>query len=150
MEIPETQELADSLKILCAWATGGNRTGNPYGHEPVKQALTILDRWQGGSGEWGNAITDPNVKVVTIPHLVLRNVQFTDEAIKENDMDTAESDGSGTFRVIIVDIPPQMHQSDIEVGVQIMLEGEYATKWDWESIKLEAQSMLIRDYCEAH
>lgn len=45
-----------ALRVLCEWATGPNRAGNPYCHEPVRQALMVLDRAYGGTGSWMDAI----------------------------------------------------------------------------------------------
>ena len=54
---PTRAELVGALKQLAAWATGSDRTGNPYCKEPIKNALAVLDRAQGGTGDWQTART---------------------------------------------------------------------------------------------
>ena len=48
---PTRRELIAALVILGQWATGQNRTGNPYNKPAVKQALMDLARERGLSPE---------------------------------------------------------------------------------------------------
>ncbi len=47
--------LAEALYELLVWATGPNRRGNPYMHQPVENALIALNKWMGVEGVWRNA-----------------------------------------------------------------------------------------------
>jgi hypothetical protein len=44
---PSKQEIANALEILLKWATGSDRSGNPYCDRPVKYALSVLARQKG-------------------------------------------------------------------------------------------------------
>ncbi len=51
-------ELVIALRILAGWATGGNKSGNPYSHPEVKQALKLIAKIDGyPPGEWLDART---------------------------------------------------------------------------------------------
>jgi hypothetical protein len=44
---PSKKEVVNALEILLKWATGGNRTGNPYCVSAIKHAMKIIARERG-------------------------------------------------------------------------------------------------------
>ena len=48
--------LLAALRHLAGWATGANRTGNPYCHKPVIDALKAIKRAEGFDGHWTDAL----------------------------------------------------------------------------------------------
>lgn len=159
MPKPDTQEIVNALKIICRWAVGGNRTGNPYGHEEVKQALIVLDRCQNGTGEWGNAVTDPNVRVLSVNHMLAVGFSMID-------LPDTDKDGQSTFA-------DRLKASDESPEGSLTVEADYdeVTEWaggsgvqftniricvtdelrDWTECKLyeAARRTLEREYCTA-
>ena len=53
------KELLAALRTLAGWATGSNKTGNPYLHREVKQALKLIAKIDGyPAEEWLDARTE--------------------------------------------------------------------------------------------